>query len=189
MAFFSDMSRTAAHRHVPDQYESQQGQRGEILVVPLYSRNSPIRCRINGGTAVPAFPPSFREMEVRKHEYSRPSSRKSAPVRGADFRCQVAAGSLLAAGSEACWTEVHGYGPPLDLLTWLDANKSALVSNPVLQSVGGVSDPGAHRGGQTEDPGLALVHQLPHAGHHTPRGGTGSRRLSCSLFLCRRHTR
>lgn len=90
---------------------------------------------------------------------------------------------------QEAWSRVHGYGPPRDLLTRLDANKSALVSNPVLQSVGGVSDPGAHRGGQTEDPGLALVHQLPHAGHHTPRGGTGSRRLSCRLFLCRRHTR
>lgn len=55
----------------------------------------------------------------------------------------------------------------------------------ILQTVGGVSDPGAHRGGQTEDPGLSHILQLPDAGDHTPRGGTGRQDLSYRLFLCR----
>lgn len=58
-----------------------------------------------------------------------------------------------------------------------------------LRTVGGVSDPGAHRGGQTEDPGLGRVQQLPDAGNHTPRGGTATQALTYRLLLCRRfHT-
>ncbi|CAG14470.1 unnamed protein product, partial [Tetraodon nigroviridis] len=49
----------------------------------------------------------------------------------------------------------------------------------------GVSDPGAHRGGQTEDPGLRRIHQLPDAGNHRPRGGTGSQPLTYRLSVCR----
>lgn len=55
----------------------------------------------------------------------------------------------------------------------------------IILTVGGVSDPGAHRGGQTEDPGLSRIHQLPDAANHTPRRGTGGQPLTYRLFLCR----
>ncbi|XP_069569007.1 mitochondrial S-adenosylmethionine carrier protein isoform X2 [Brachyistius frenatus] len=35
----------------------------------------------------------------------------------------------------------------------------------------GVSDPGAHRGGQTEDPSFSLIHHIQHAAGHTQRRG------------------
>lgn len=47
-----------------------------------------------------------------------------------------------------------------------DKSLSSLLTCTLI-FVGGVPDPGAHRGGQTEDPGFSLIHHLPHAAGYT----------------------
>lgn len=49
---------------------------------------------------------------------------------------------------------------------------ATLITPCSFHPLGGLSDPGAHRGGQAEDSGFSLIHYLPHAGVYTQRRGT-----------------
>lgn len=56
---------------------------------------------------------------------------------------------------------------------WIgNVHEETLLTRCSICPVGGVSDPGSHRGDQTEDPGFPLIHHLPHAAGYTQGRGT-----------------